>query len=692
VRFAASIWLLGALGALGVGVLLVIGAVLSLRAVRRFGDERLVFELATARAGGRRALKGVLLVLSLGLAFVALAQPQYGRGSRVIPATNLDVVIVLDYSKSMYARDIPPSRIERAKAEMSRLIADLPGARFGAVAFAGDTMAFPLTSDGAAIAQFLRQLAPNDMPVGGTAIGRALEAGRDLLARDPLSKDHRKVMVLVTDGEDLEGDPVQEAQAASHDQITIYVDQIGGRTPEPIPDVNELGQVKGWRTDDQGKPLTTELSAAGEEQLTKIAESTGGLIARSEKGETGLASIASRLRRLMSEELSERVETVYADVFAYPLGLALLLLVLETLIPEAKRRTRAVVPPLPEDRRRSRRRRTAKAAIAGVSASALLSLAASGCDQANDLFMRSSPVVKDAVEALDAGDAGAAVSLLEEYLSTGKCENGNIGAPSSVSARPNAAFDLGLGLFTLAEKFGKRFGEDPPPPDGGRPPGEEAELAKRSAEVDCALRIVRLAATDRNVPLELRARAFYLAGNLEFLRRDYRSAVASYDAALKLIPGLPGDAGDGTGRDAAYNRAIALRRIEDEQKDAGPPDGGDGGEQPDAGNDGGKQEQPDAGKQEQPDAGKQDQPDAGNGEPDAGKDGGSPNQPDAGTPGEDGGAPPPEQQQPKPQPQQQQQDPDDRLLDEFEQAPTLQQHDAKERAAHARGRPGMEDK
>jgi Ca-activated chloride channel family protein len=663
--------------------------VLSLRAVRRFGDEQLVFELATARAGGRRALKGVLLVLSLGLAFVALAQPQYGRGSRVIPATNLDVVIVLDYSKSMYARDIPPSRIERAKAEMSRLIGDLPGARFAAVAFAGDTMAFPLTSDGAAISQFLRQLAPNDMPVGGTAIGRAIEAGRDLLARDPLSKDHRKVMVLVTDGEDLEGDPVQEAQAASHDQITIYVDQIGGRTPEPIPDVNELGQVKGWRTDDQGKPLTTELSAAGEEQLTKIAESTGGLIARSEKGETGLASIASRLRHLMSEELSERVETVYADVFAYPLGLALLLLVIETLIPEAKRRKRAVVPPLPEDRRRSRRRRTAKAAIAGVSASALLSLAASGCEQTNELFMRSSPVVKDAVGALDAGDAGAAVSLLEEYLSTGKCENGNIGAPSSVSARPNAAFDLGLGLFTLAEKFGKRFGEDPPPPDGGRAAEEEAELAKRSAEVDCALRIVRLAATDQSVPLELRARAFYLAGNLEFLRRDYRSAVASYDAALKLIPGLPGDAGDGTGRDAAYNRAIALRRIEDEQKDAGPPDGGDGGEQPDAGNDGGKQDQPDAGKQDQPDAGKQDQPDAGNGEPDAGKDGGSPNQPDAGKQGEDGGAPPPEQKQPQPQ---QQQNPDDRLLDEFEQAPTLQQHDAKERAAHARGRPGMEDK
>jgi Ca-activated chloride channel family protein len=215
VRFAASIWLLGALGALGVGVLLAIGAVLAQRALKRFGEEKLVLELATARAGGRRALKAVLLVLSLGLAFVALAQPQYGRSTRLIPATNLDVVIVLDYSKSMYARDVSPSRIERAKAEMARLIADLPGARFGAVAFAGETMKFPLTSDGGAIAQFLRQLSPNDMPVGGTAIARALEAGRELLASDPAAKDHKKVILLVTDGEDLEGDPVQEAQAAA---------------------------------------------------------------------------------------------------------------------------------------------------------------------------------------------------------------------------------------------------------------------------------------------------------------------------------------------------------------------------------------------------------------------------------------------------------------------------------------------
>ena len=136
------------------------------------------------------------------------------------------------------------------------------------------------------------------MPVGGTAIARALEAGRELLERDPKSKQHRRVMLLVTDGEDLEGDPVAVAESCKQADITIDVVQIGGRTPEPIPDVNEAGEAHGYRTDEQGKPLTTSLSAEGEEQLAKIASSTGGVIVQSARGETGITEISRRLGRL----------------------------------------------------------------------------------------------------------------------------------------------------------------------------------------------------------------------------------------------------------------------------------------------------------------------------------------------------------------------------------------------------------
>ncbi len=302
------------------------------RSEKRFGDPKLVEKLVTFDATQRRAAKGVLLVLAIACALIALARPQYGKGSRLIPATNVDVVIVLDYSKSMYARDVVPSRIARAKAEVAHLVQALPGVRFAAVAFAGEPISFPLTSDGGAIAQFFRQLNPNDMPVGGTATAKALERARELLARDPTTKDHVRRIVLVTDGEDLEGDPVTVATKCAQEGTVIDVVQIGSRAPEVIPDVNADGKITGIRRDDDGKPLTTELSADGEAQLAKVAQTTGGVIVQSEQGTTGIDKITARLSKMMREELSERVETVYDDVFWLPLLAAIAFLWSETFI------------------------------------------------------------------------------------------------------------------------------------------------------------------------------------------------------------------------------------------------------------------------------------------------------------------------------------------------------------------------
>ncbi len=684
-KLAHPEWLFGAFVAVAVAVGLVAGGFLLLRAVRRFGDDGRMAELVTSPAGGRRAFKGVLLVLSVALGFVALAQPQYGRGTRLIPATNLDVVVVLDYSKSMYARDIAPSRIARAKAEIGQLVRELPGARFGAIAFAGEPIAFPLTSDGGAIAQFFRQLTPNDMPVGGTAIARALEAGRELLQRDPTARKHHKVILLVTDGEDLEGNPVSVAEAAKADAVTVHVVQIGGRTPEPIPHVDDTGEATGPRTDDSGRPITTSLTADGEAQLAKIAEVTGGVVVRAERGSTGLRDITDRLSRFMTEELSERVETVYADVYVYPLVAALVLLVVETFVPEGPTRPHPtrVAPPAPMRRPRKRRRMATTAAVG--SALAALSAFAPGCERADALFTRNSPVVDQAIGSYDAGDASAAMRLLTGYLSTGECVDGTLGTPDDLLGKPNAVFDLGLALFEIGERFGRRFGEEQD--DAGTGPEAEGRAAKRSAQVDCALKIVTRVAADGTVPIDLRARAHYLAGNLEFLRRQYRSAVASYDASIALVPGLPEDSGaDGIGRDAAWNRAIALRRAEEEERrDAGtdrdvPPDSGGDAASNDAG--GGDSGRPDSGPSE-PDGGQDSgsddsRPDAGgggdSGRPDAAKNDSRP----------DGGQAPPRAQPPSTSQ-------DERILDMLEAAPTVQQHNAKTRALQRRVR-ALEDK
>jgi len=179
------------------------------------------------------------------------------------------------------------------------------------------------------------------MPVGGTATARALEAGREVFARDPKSKDHMRIMVLVTDGEDLEGDPASVAQNCANEGTRIDVVQIGGRAPEVIPDVGADGKIGGVRRDDEGKPLTTELSADGEAQPAKVAQVSGGTIVRAEHGDTGIDKVAAELRKIMREELSEKVETVYAEEYAWPLGIALVLLIVDAMLGEAPRRRAA---------------------------------------------------------------------------------------------------------------------------------------------------------------------------------------------------------------------------------------------------------------------------------------------------------------------------------------------------------------
>jgi Ca-activated chloride channel family protein len=718
VKFAQPLWLLGTLLALLLGGLLVLGAWKGVRALRRFGEEGPVDALLTARVGTRRAIKGALSVLALAACFVALAQPQYGWGTRRIPATNLDVIIVLDYSKSMYARDVAPNRIERAKSEVARLIGELGGARFGAVAYAGEPLSFPLTSDGGAIAQFFRQLSPHDMPVGGTAIARALEAGRSLLERDPQSAKHKKVMLLVTDGEDLEGDPEKSAKLAKDAGIGIYVVQIGGRTPEPIPDVDEQGVDRGLRRNDRGEVMTTSLSAEGERQLAQIAEITGANVVQSGGGATGIEEVTRRLRAMMTEELSERVETVYADVYGYPLGVALLLLALEAFVPEVRpRRRRAaeakskaqtlqVALEASADHAGAGEPKTRARRLERVGTSALLPFvlfvafwpASSACNSpaVDKVFTRHAPDVDDAIGAFEGHDAGAAERQLTSYLGLAPCREGTINASPTLADRAQASFDLGLVLFRIGEKFGRRFGEDP-----GRAQEDAQLLAKRSGEVACATSVVRELVGRGTLPVDLRAQAYYLLGNLEFLRREYEAAVASYDHALTLVPGDDAPTALGVGRDSAHNRALALR-LRDESKppprpDAGPPEPGDGGSPPDEPpphSDAGKNEpkeddkDDDKDKKDDPDQKDQDKP-----KDDPQKQ----DQPQSGNDDDKSKPPPPDQQQPDPkqqkgapQPQNLSLSQDDKMLDQLERAPTVQQEAA--RAQRGRVRRAVEDK
>jgi len=341
---ASVLWWLLAIPVLA--ALPVVAFVLRRRAAARFGREENVHTLVSGHALPFRAARGVLLLLGLTLAVVALARPQYGSRTRVLRKRGIDVVVALDFSKSMLARDVRPSRIARAKAEVERLLAQLDGDRVGVVAFAGETQEFPMTIDPAAVGLFLHDLGPYDMPVGGTAIGRALVAAKDLLDRSaPPSRpdapeaqaaaSRSRVVILMTDGEDHEGDPIEAAHQLADAHIQAFVVGIGSSTGEPIPTYAPDGTWTGYMRDEHDQPILTSLTSDNERQLREIATITGGRYFRAARGTVGMDQILLAMRRLKQDEQRSRRITVHEDRYALLLLPAFLFIVLESLLPEA---------------------------------------------------------------------------------------------------------------------------------------------------------------------------------------------------------------------------------------------------------------------------------------------------------------------------------------------------------------------
>lgn len=312
------------------------------RATEMFGRRVTVEPLIAGQARWWRAARATLMLAGVALVIVAFAGPQYGSRTRVLRKRGIDVVIALDFSKSMLAKDVHPSRIKRAKAELERLLTDLDGDRVGLVAFAGDAMAFPMTVDYSAVRLFLRDLGPMDMPVGGTAIGKALIASKRLIESSNEGRGEEggpaprsRVVILMTDGEDHEGDPIAAAEELSAAGIKVYAVGIGSGSGEPIPSYTADGTLTGHMKDSDGRLIMTSLSPENEQTLEKIASITGGKYVRAEEGTVGVTEIRAELAKLQASEQKARRVTVHENRFALALLPAFLLIVLEGLLPEA---------------------------------------------------------------------------------------------------------------------------------------------------------------------------------------------------------------------------------------------------------------------------------------------------------------------------------------------------------------------
>lgn len=268
-----------------------------------------------------------IFIVALTLLFIALANPQVGTKIEEVKQVGIDVYILLDVSKSMLAEDIKPSRLEKAKYEISKLIQRLQGDRIGLIVFAGQAyVQFPLTSDYSAANLFLNAVDVNSVPQQGTAIGPALSLALKSFRYDDGTK---KAIVLITDGEDHQGDINAAIDEANSKDVSLYAIGFGSPAGVPIPIYNESGAAVGFKKDNQGNIVLTKLD---EEILKNIAEKGNGKYYRGTNTQDELENIYNDLAKIEQSEYGSKRITEYEDRFYYFLLPAIILLIIEFFI------------------------------------------------------------------------------------------------------------------------------------------------------------------------------------------------------------------------------------------------------------------------------------------------------------------------------------------------------------------------
>jgi len=298
----------------------------------RFGDSALVERLSASASPLRDRVKSGLILVGTFFLVLALAQPQWGQKTEEVVRSGVDVFIALDTSFSMDATDVAPSRMEKARHIAASLMERLEGNRIGLIVFAGSAFVqCPLTLDYGAAKIFLDALSTGVVADPGTNISSALEAARrGFVARE----SKYKVVVLLTDGEQTEGDPRQAEQKAREEGIVLHALGVGTPGGEPIPVRDERGQVIDYKKDEAGQPV---LSRLDEETLSRLALATGGKYFRASDRESEVEEIAGLIQAMETKELTSKLFTRHEERFYWPLGIATALLVVESLIPRRRR-------------------------------------------------------------------------------------------------------------------------------------------------------------------------------------------------------------------------------------------------------------------------------------------------------------------------------------------------------------------
>lgn len=299
-------------------------------ALNKFGERNLILQLIPDYPHYKHQIKFSLLMLALAFLILALANPQLGSKLEKVKRKGVDVIIAMDVSSSMLAEDVRPNRLERTKQFVSKLIDKLQNDRVGLIVFAGQAyLQMPVTIDYAAAKMFLNQINTEMVPSQGTVIGGAV---RLAMRSFQVKENKHKVLVIITDGEGHEDDALEAVNEAAKEGVIVHTVGVGSVQGAPIPVYRNNTQVD-FKRDRDGNIVLTKLN---EVMLQQLAASANGKYYILGNSQDDLKNLIKQVGSMEKKEFEERIFTDYDDQFQYPLGLAILFLILEIFISERR--------------------------------------------------------------------------------------------------------------------------------------------------------------------------------------------------------------------------------------------------------------------------------------------------------------------------------------------------------------------
>jgi Ca-activated chloride channel family protein len=300
------------------------------RVQRQFADKHLMDKLSPEKSTFKSFLKMAVLTLGLSLLIIALSNPKMGTKLETVKRQGVDIVFALDVSKSMLAEDIAPSRLEKAKQIITRIIDKLGSDRIGIIIYAGNSYPLlPITTDHAAAKMFLQNAHPDMVSSQGTAINEAIERAITYFDND---EQTNRFLFVVSDGEDHEENTMELASQAKNEGIKVYTVGVGTAKGAPIP-LKADGEIYGYKKDNKGEVVITKMM---DNILMEISEAGNGDYINGNKTQETIDMVEDLLVRAEKSEFETKQFSDYKDQFQWFIGFGLLFLIIDVLLLEKK--------------------------------------------------------------------------------------------------------------------------------------------------------------------------------------------------------------------------------------------------------------------------------------------------------------------------------------------------------------------